>query len=354
MVPTPRKVVLDLGLPEPYRKKKRTSSSREINLSESTNNFLGPYNIYPPLQPEDIRQLYLDRTTETDCAKGVRQEQCDFLTIDHVFLTQGAVEGFELILKIFGDRGDRISYFRPSFMAYEHWAKLFELDLVPIEYDRDDLKSFSIDKIINLRPRILVICDPNNPTGLRYDQGTLEQLLKEMPDSVIVVDEVYIEFAEGQSALVLLKNYHNLIILRTLSKAWGAAGIRIGVVLAHPTIIDLMKLVQVPFALSKLSYDVALEILTNPDVVIESIFNIRRERQKLIDGLKSLPDVVDVYQSESNFILAVFKDAEKIISKLKDSEILVANIGYMVPNGLKISVGNQEQNNMILRCLYSY
>lgn len=354
MCPQPRKVISELGLPIPYQKKIHTGHSSIMNLGEGINLHFGEYNEYPPLQPSDLKELYLDRAIKLELLKGgACFEVYNFLTKDYVFLSNGAVEGLELVLKVYANQGDSIAYFRPSFMAYQHMAKLYGLKECPIDYNPDDLETYSLSGIGESAPKIIVICNPNNPTSLCCNISKVEEMLIAFPNSIVVVDEVYIEFSDERSALHLLHQYKNLVILRTMSKAWGSAGLRVGIVIANPQCIGYMKYVQLPFSMSTPSYIEVMSVLQNFNKMKAALESIRNQKRAMIESLERLECVKKVFPSETNFLLVVFSDAEAVLGRLYQSCIEVANVCSMIDGALKISIGTEEQNKKILDVLYT-
>lgn len=191
----------------------------EIDLSDNTNP-LSPYlPNYPHIDPVGIKQLYLDYVGNSQ------------LKPENILFTVGSSDGLDLILRGFAQPpNDVICITDPTYFAYEHWATLYDLPVKKVPLTGDNFEDIAVDEIQRINPKIFVLCNPNNPTGTQISPETIEKICQSL-SGLVVIDEAYIEFSSQQSMTNILHKYENLVILRTLSKAWGMAGARCGIIL---------------------------------------------------------------------------------------------------------------------------
>jgi histidinol-phosphate aminotransferase len=221
----------------------------------------------------------------------------------------------------------------------------FQLDVVKI-------KSF-----IDAGSKILWICSPNNPTGNLLDSADIESLLDYARNRcLVVIDEAYAEFSQAPSWLTRRTAYPHMVVLRTLSKAYGLAGARIGSLIAAPSIIRLLRKIIPPYAIATASADEALRALQSSKAVVDSrISATLYERERLATALRSSPLVETIYRSHSNFLLVRPYDAAALLKCLIDIGILVRDFSGRSSLGqaVRITIGSAEQNNRIITALSS-
>ncbi len=240
----------------------------------------------------------------------------------------------------------------PSFSLYAQYATICGGHplLVPL----DDQFGFDLDAlhrtIADERPGVVILCAPNNPTGCDIQNDALEVMLQ-MTEGYVVVDEAYGEFTD-RTATGLLNRYANLVVLRTLSKAFGGAGIRIGYLIAHPEVVTEVLKVKVPFDINTFSRVAALELLKHADLIQDRANRIRQERTRLFEAMEQIPGIVP-YPSSANLILFDVGTPDEIFSRLIERGVLIRNVsGY--PNlsrCLRVSVGTPEENDTFLQAL---
>jgi Histidinol-phosphate/aromatic aminotransferase and cobyric acid decarboxylase len=197
---------------------------------------------------------------------------------------------------------------------------------------------------------MVFLCSPNNPTGTMLDVGLIRSLCESLRGFVIV-DEAYIEFSDFPSLWPLLKRYPNLILLRTFSKAWGLAGLRCGLILANPVLIQAFRYVQLPFGVSTFAQDKVKERLEHSEEVFLSWEHIKKNRDSMCEQLSNLKMVQKVFKSEANFILVVLKNFEETLALLQQEGIFVLNCSASLPNSIRVSVGTKEQNGLFLKVM---
>jgi histidinol-phosphate aminotransferase len=203
--------------------------------------------------------------------------------------------------------------------------------------------------------KVIWICSPNNPTGNLIDKGDIIKIL-EMFKGIVVIDEAYIDFADTESWTQRLVEFPNLIVLQTLSKAWGMAGIRLGLAFASTTILTLLNKIKSPYNISQLTQETALIALNNAEKVKGMVGDIKKNRIVLIDELNKLSIVKRTFATDSNFVLAKFEDANKVFEFLIAHKIIVRNRSSVVlcDDCLRITVGTDSENQRLIEALKGF
>ncbi|ARB91534.1 histidinol-phosphate transaminase [Legionella longbeachae] len=281
--------------------------------------------------------------------------------VNQLVLTRGSDDGIDLITRLFLSAGqDSCMQFPPTFSMYSFYAHLQQAQLINCPLDPLNCFEISVEEIRNRwqeNCKIIILCNPNNPTASLINIGQIAALCEEYKDrSMIVVDEAYIEFTQNQSATCLIPQFDNLIILRTLSKAYGLANLRLGGILAQAHVIQALNKVMPPFPLSTVVINLALKALAKQEWFSESIKKIRKARTQLIQTLTSCPLIKKVYPSQTNFILIKTLYAAELAMWLNSHGIAVKNfpIHSSLPDHLRITVGNEAQNILLLNTLSSF
>ncbi|MGB0167004.1 MAG: histidinol-phosphate transaminase [Luteibaculum sp.] len=276
---------------------------------------------------------------------------------DQIFLGNGSDEAIDLILRLFcAPEKDVVMGLEPTYSMYRQVAAIHNVKYVEAYYHVD----FKVDEtafLANIKahqPKVLFICSPNNPSGNCIDQSIVEKACLSS-SGVVVVDEAYIDFAPQFSVIDLLKKHKNLVILRTLSKAWGLAALRIGAAIADPQIIDYLNRIKPPYNINKFSQEYALKTLVEKqDGFEEEVEELNKERLRLEKKLSDLPFVEKVFPSQANFILIRVSKAADLYAYLSSSGIVVRNREKQVPGCLRVSVGTEEENDFLLDSLSTY
>ncbi|MGI5350635.1 pyridoxal phosphate-dependent aminotransferase [Streptomyces sp. CA-250714] len=336
--------VTTVPVPGPARDRHRPRFDL-VDLSSNTNPFLGAASHYPGLDTAELARTYLATISALPGHDGVGA-----LSADHLLFTSGAVDGVMLLLAALTSPDERVCITPPTFPLYAHFARLLRLPLVEVPLRGDDLSELDTERILAADPRVTFLCDPNNPVGTRLDPAQVHDLVT-ATRGLVVIDEAYVEFSEKPSYAGLVEEHDNLIVLRTLSKAWGLAGARCGIALAHPGIIEALRRVQVPFGFTDASQRAVQERLTNSRRVRASIQHIRAEREQLAAALADHPAVERVFPSETNFLLVRLHKHERVMEQLRSAGIMVADTGFLIPATCRISIGNRRANNALLAAL---
>ncbi|MCI1779909.1 MAG: histidinol-phosphate transaminase [Bacteroidales bacterium] len=314
----------------------------EIYLDANENPFENGVNRYPsPKQPELKKAV-------------AAVKKCD---TEHLFLGNGSDEPIDLIYRIFCEPGKSSAIVvSPSYGMYSVAAQMNDVRLIECLMDEE----FNIDpdkilKCIQKDTKVIFLCSPNNPSGNLLNEEDMEKVIRKF-NGIVVVDEAYLEFSGRKSLYGKLDEYPNLIILQTMSKAWGMAGLRIGLALAHPSIIHLMSNLKYPYNINILAQKKGVEILSDCTDAVEKIKTIRTQRDKLLEILPGIKGITKVFHSDANFILARFEDAAGTYDFLQQRGIIVRNRSN-VPNCegcLRIAVGTPEENARLLNALCEY
>lgn len=277
------------------------------------------------------------------------------LSKDNVICGVGSDQLIEYIVKLFIEPGDCILVPNPSFSMYGLSNALNHGKTYTYELEEDF--SYSVDKIIELykekQPKIVFICSPNNPTGSTIAKDSIEQILKEVKCPV-VIDEAYTEFVT-ESMVDKIKDYNNLIVLRTFSKAFGLAGLRVGYGLASKEMIEAINICKSPYNLSSFSQAFAGFILDDAPYYRRLANDINQNRDALFNDLKEIECIEKIYPSQANFILVKVKDLD-IAPYLEENRILVraygteGRLGYCI----RLSVGTKEENRKLIEVLKKY
>ena len=271
---------------------------------------------------------------------------------------RGSDESIDLVVRGFCRAGiDNVIICPPTFGMYAVAARIqgAEVREVPLLSDRGfALNVEGVLAACDANTRIVFLCTPNNPTGNALDDAAVEAVLVALAGkALVVVDEAYIEFSGGRSLTDSLDRFPNLVVLRTLSKAFGLAGARVGSLIAHPAIVALLAKVIPPYSIPQLTIEAVLATLAPAQLAIqrERVEQIRAERVYLRAGLARVTSVLKVWPSVTNFVLTDFKSPEKALAAAHDARLLIRDMRSVSPHSLRISVGTREQTDRLIRSL---
>jgi len=275
---------------------------------------------------------------------------------DHLLPGRGSDESIDLLLRGFCRAGvDNVVICPPTFGMYAVAARIQGAAIREVPLDRE--RGFAVDfegirRACDTNTRLVFLCSPNNPTGNSIVGWEFEHLL-ETVDALVVVDEAYLEFSGRKSRIELLDTYENLVVLRTLSKAYGLAGARVGSLIAVPEVIDLLRKVIPPYSIPQLAIEAVLATLAEPQIAIqrERIRQVLAERERLQIALEKSRAVEKVWPSDANFLLVDFLDPESILAATREAKLLIRDMRNVSPRSLRISVGSPEQNDRLIRSL---
>ncbi len=328
----------------PYSSARDEYSGKEAHvfMDANENPFNDPYNRYPdPMQRELKTQLMK--------VKGVPE--------DMIFLGNGSDEAIDLAYRVFCNPGqDNVVAIAPTYGMYQVCA-----DINDVEYRTvllDDQFEFQADKLLaacDAHTKIIWLCSPNNPTGNSLNRDEMLKVLDAF-EGIVIIDEAYIDFARQLSMRQELVRHPNLIILQTMSKAWGSAAIRLGMAFASKEIIDIYNKVKYPYNVNLLTQQQAMEILKDPFEVDKWVKLLLSERVRLMQAFQELPLCEKIYPTDSNFFLARVTDAQRIYDYLVDRGIIVRNRSkiQLCSNCLRITIGSHTENNELIAALRQF
>ncbi|NCD69986.1 histidinol-phosphate transaminase [Mucilaginibacter agri] len=275
----------------------------------------------------------------------------------NIFLGNGSDEAIDILFRAFCNPGvDNVILVPPTYGMYEVSANINDVETRKVPLTEDyQLNLEGISEAIDKNTKLIFICSPNNPTGNSIDRDDIETLLANF-NGIVVVDEAYINFSRQKTFIQELTEYANLVVMQTLSKAWGLAGLRIGMAFASEEIIEVMNRVKPPYNINEASQELALKALQNTDLVNLWIKELLAERDKLVLKLKDFDFVLDIYPSDANFILVKTTDANGIYNFLVQHGIIVRNRTKveLCEGALRITIGTPDENQKLLETLQQY
>ncbi len=315
------------------------SGEAEVYLDANENPYNAPYNRYPdPLQWE--------LKTKISGIKNIAPEK--------IFLGNGSDEPIDIIFRAFCEPGvDNMVSIDPTYGMYQVAADINNVEVHKVKLNADyQFQAEDLLNAANLYTKVIFVCSPNNPTANLLDKTEIIKLLAGF-EGIVVVDEAYIDFAPESSLLHELDNYPNLIVLQTFSKAWGMAGIRLGMAFAQPEIIKVFNKIKYPYNINILTQKKALELLTKAPEKEEWVKTILEERDKMVRKLFKLPFVQVVYPSDANFILVKMHDARGIYEYLTEKKIIVRDRSKITlcDDCLRITIGSPKENKKLRKAL---
>lgn len=312
-----------------------------IYLDANENPFENGVNRYP-----DPYQLKLKNKLAE--IKGIQ--------VNELLLGNGSDECIDLLFRLFCVPGkDFAASIAPSYGMYQVSAKLNQIPLKEITLNDD----FTLDtaKVLNESKgaKLLFICSPNNPSGNAFELSVIEEIAQKF-EGILVVDEAYVDFSDKGSVVRLIQQYPNLAISQTLSKAYGMAGIRLGLLIANPSMIQWLNKIKPPYNINQLTQSFALEQLNKLDEINAQIQYLVNERKRLLDDLKTVNCIVKIYPSDANFILVKVNNANEIYQSLIQQGIVVRNRSTQVlcENTLRLTIGTKEENDKLIVALKQF
>jgi len=261
----------------------------------------------------------------------------------------GSDQIIDLILTNFASTETKILTSEPTFGFFEERCKLYSIPTIRIPFTNN--MTLDIEKFISnaKKAKILYLDSPNNPTGFQFAKNELEQIIREF-EGLVIIDEAYVEFAD-YSVLDLTKKIDNLIVLRTLSKSFGLAGLRIGYFVANKKIADVFnRVIQYPYPLNTIAIESGILALQKSKYFLDVANQVKKERSRIIEKLRDMK-MFEVYDSNANFVLFVARgSSQRIYKALIEQGILIKNLGKIGDHEgcLRVTVGSQEMNSKFL------
>lgn len=272
----------------------------------------------------------------------------------HIFLGNGSDECIDLLYRAFCVPGkDNVIINPPTYGMYEVSANINDVEVRrAVLLDDFQMDLVHLENLVDDNTRMIWICSPNNPTANSMNRQDIEIVLNNFP-GLVIVDEAYINFSRHKSFIQELSDYPNLVVLQTMSKAWGLAGLRIGMAFASEAIIDVYNKVKPPYNISQVNQELALKALEEVGQVNDMIRHLVTMREKLAGDLAGLPLVLTVYPSDANFLLVKVENARGVYEKLLADGIVVRDRSKVVlcEDCLRITVGTEKENVEVVEAL---
>jgi histidinol-phosphate aminotransferase len=318
------------------------------------------FNEYPEAVPFELTRQDMNRYPDPQ-PRVLAESYARYAGVaaENVIVTRGGDEGIELVIRAFCEpREDAILICPPTYGMYEVSADTLGVECKKAPTSAENgwqLNLEGIERALD-RVKVIYICSPNNPTGQLIEPESIRRVLEMARDrAVVVVDEAYIEFCPETSVIGWLAEYPHLAIIRTLSKAFALAGLRCGFVLGNPPLIDVLKKTLPPYAVPSPVADIAEQALM-PEAIAKMqarVDELKQNRQVLIEGLRTCERVETVFETEANFILIRFKDANRLFDELKTRSIFIRNqTAQITLDGcLRISVGTRSECEKVIETI---
>ena len=322
-------------------------NSAAIFLDNCENNFGSPiglgYERYPSSSQSKVKEAIAGY-------KNIQSNQ--------VAIGNGSDELIDLLVRCFCEpKQDNMVICEPTFGLYKVYAQLNDVAVLnaPLKNDNFLFDEELILKTITENTKLMFICSPNNPTGTSILPEQLKTVATHFK-GIILVDEAYIDFSKKQSALELINEYPNILVLQTFSKAWGLAALRVGVVYGDASIIEILNKVRPPFNINSNSQELILEALKKASIKDALVDSVLKQKTYLQSELQKLPFVKSITESDGNFLCIQVADAHNIVNYLLERHVLISNRSSLLncENRIRISVGTEKQNGRLIMLLKKY
>jgi histidinol-phosphate aminotransferase len=315
------------------------TGTASVFLDANENPFETGYNRYPDPYQQEVKKKIGE-------VKGVNPE--------YIFLGNGSDEPIDLLFRAFCNPGiDNVVAIDPSYGMYTVSAGINDIAVNKVLLTDDfQLEANKILEAVDDKTKLIFLCSPNNPSGNLLDKAEIVKLLESF-EGLVIIDEAYIDFAPGASLLSELEKYPNMILLQTFSKAWGLAGIRLGMAFASKEIIAILNKIKYPYNINILTQKRAMESLLKADEKDCWVEILIAERANLSKQLARFPFVTKIYPSDANFLLVKMHDAKGIFNYLMEAGVIVRDRSKVTlcKDSLRITVGNEEDNKVLIEKL---
>lgn len=298
------------------------------------------YNRYPDPHQKHLKEVIAAK-------KGV--------AVENIFIGNGSDEAIDLLFRVFCEpRRDNVLAIAPSYGMYKVAAAINDVAMREVQLGSEfTLPVEELLQSVDAATKIIFLCSPNNPTGNSFAAKDILRVVDKF-EGIVVVDEAYIDFAEAQSLAEQIASHPNLVVLQTMSKAWGMAGLRVGLALADSYVIELLSQVKYPYNINLATMQLVEKLLEEP--VAEQVEQIKQQREELATALCSMTFVERVYPSDANFVLVKVADADGLYDYLIADGIIVRNRNRVkgCEGCLRISVGTPQENEKLIKSLERY
>ncbi|AKP53784.1 histidinol-phosphate transaminase [Cyclobacterium amurskyense] len=329
---------------KPYSSARDEYTGKEGIFLDANENALGsvsekPYNRYPDPYQSKLKEK-LGAIKQVDPA--------------NIFLGNGSDEAIDLLFRAFCRPGiDNVIIMPPTYGMYEVSAGINDVATKKVSLSTTfDMEVHKVLEAVDEYTKIIFICSPNNPSGNKINRESIHEILSKF-DGLVVIDEAYIDFSDEPSFSLKLKQHPNLLVMQTLSKAWGLATLRLGMAFASKEIIGILNKIKPPYNISGLTQDTVLEAIGNTAQLEQMIKEILDQKEQLQLALEEIPEVEKVHPSAANFLLAKVPQANKVYQQLIDKKIIVRDRSKVqrCDDCLRITVGSKEENQQMIKAL---
>ncbi|MFA6830826.1 MAG: histidinol-phosphate transaminase [Bacteroidaceae bacterium] len=323
-----------------------------LDANESPYN--SPLNRYPDPLQQEVKAMIVDVRKRNYVWDSADKNP---VTSSNLFLGNGSDEAIDLLFRAFCEpRIDNAVAIDPSYGMYEVCAETNDIAYRKVSLT-DDFE-IDVDAILaatDEQTKLLFICSPNNPTGNLINVEKIQMLLENY-DGLVIIDEAYVDFGNEPSWLTRLDQYDKLVVLQTMSKAWGCAGIRLGMAWANDYVIELFSKIKYPYNVNKLTQEAAKIRLMQEELVRNEVKQIVEERENMRACLKQLPMCLHIYPSQANFLLVKFTDADGLYRFLVQEGIIVRNRNrvHRCAGCLRLTVGTKAENEELMTSIKSF
>ena len=311
-----------------------------VFLDANENPFNGPYNRYPDPLQESLKE---------------RLSEVKNVPAENIFLGNGSDEAIDLVYRCFCEpKKDNVVAICPTYGMYEVCANINDVEYRNVMLDEN--YQITAEKLLaacDANTKAIWICSPNNPTGNDINNEEIEKVIENF-DGIVIVDEAYIDFSKQKSfSRYINSETSNVIVLQTMSKAWGSAAIRLGMAFAKKEIIGIFNKVKYPYNVNMLTQEQAMKRLKDTQPVEQWVNILLQERERTIEAFGELPICEKIYPTDANFFLAKVKDAQRAYDYLVDKGIIVRNRTRIAlcNNCLRVTIGTREENNELIGAL---
>ena len=282
-------------------------------------------------------------------------KQCN---IDQIFLGNGSDEAIDLIMRMTCQSGiHNIILCPPTYGMYEVSASINHIEQRKVSL----LTNYQLDvagilEAIDSNTRLLFICSPNNPTGNKLNRTDIYTLIESFKTGFVIIDEAYIDFSDEPSFIQELTKYPQVIVMQTLSKAYGLASLRLGMAFAHPTIIGLLNKIKPPYNIGGATQEIVIKALANTAFKENAVDLLLAERNRLIESLGKIPEVFYIYPSDANFILVRFKKSNELFNYLISEKLITRNRSTVTlcEDSIRITIGLSEENDKLVNLISKF
>lgn len=325
-------------------------SSEKAFLNMNLNNFRNwEHRFYPDVTNLSLQKRYAEILPLISSGADVRH-----ITEKNVLFTTGSLGGIEAVLKAFCEPGkDLVLTTNPTFFYYGYWAKIENLEVRDIPMQGKNFDRLNVEEILAQDAKVIFLCNPNNPAGTPIHPEDVQMVLDHFP-GIVVMDEAYIEWSDMHTYASKLKDYDNLVILRTFSKAWGIAGARVGVVLGSETMINTLSYPLTRFSLSAPVKEILTQVMATPELILTYRERNRHLRDQVVRTLEQSSLVDYIYPSVTSFVLFKSSEAKEMCAYLDARGYRILDMTANMPGHARISIGNEEEMDRLLDEIHSF